>query len=224
MNVWEGKAMALMTWAMKLVWCLSSTTQANLLQVFSNANGWWWCRRCEWIPLWRLWPWYRAVPVHQCWVLERVWSPDKIGTVKLTQAVTLLPKHEHLVWGRCWWWLWNRLTKQSHWKGTVNCWWVSLCGNWGFGCFPGHRSCFCETTTRCRGTKFWHRFWCVIQCLSCCSFGQKSVGVGAEWYNISSCQVSAACHSQLTHLTAYQDVFSRHSRRHCRRWRRRSGS
>lgn len=26
--------------------------------------------------------------------------PDKIGTVKLTQAVTLLPRHEHLVWGR----------------------------------------------------------------------------------------------------------------------------
>lgn len=26
--------------------------------------------------------------------------PDKIGTVKLIQAVTLLPKHEHLVWGR----------------------------------------------------------------------------------------------------------------------------
>lgn len=26
--------------------------------------------------------------------------PDQIGTVKLTQAVTLLPKHEHLVWGR----------------------------------------------------------------------------------------------------------------------------
>lgn len=26
--------------------------------------------------------------------------PDKIGTVKLTQAVTLLPSHEHLVWGR----------------------------------------------------------------------------------------------------------------------------
>lgn len=26
--------------------------------------------------------------------------PDKIGTVKLTQAVVLLPKHEHLVWGR----------------------------------------------------------------------------------------------------------------------------
>ena len=27
-------------------------------------------------------------------------TPDKIGTVKLTQAVTLLPRHEHLVWGR----------------------------------------------------------------------------------------------------------------------------
>lgn len=26
--------------------------------------------------------------------------PDKIGTVKLTQAVTLLTRHEHLVWGR----------------------------------------------------------------------------------------------------------------------------
>lgn len=26
--------------------------------------------------------------------------PDKIGTVKLTQAVVLLPEHEHLVWGR----------------------------------------------------------------------------------------------------------------------------
>uniref|UniRef100_A0A3B1J038 ribonuclease H n=1 Tax=Astyanax mexicanus TaxID=7994 RepID=A0A3B1J038_ASTMX len=26
--------------------------------------------------------------------------PNKIGTVKLTQAVTLLPRHEHLVWGR----------------------------------------------------------------------------------------------------------------------------
>ncbi|KAG1950297.1 hypothetical protein F2P79_010868 [Pimephales promelas] len=26
--------------------------------------------------------------------------PDKIGTVKLTQAVLLLPRHEHLVWGR----------------------------------------------------------------------------------------------------------------------------
>lgn len=26
--------------------------------------------------------------------------PYKIGTVKLTQAVTLLPRHEHLVWGR----------------------------------------------------------------------------------------------------------------------------
>ncbi|KAK0149499.1 hypothetical protein N1851_009770 [Merluccius polli] len=26
--------------------------------------------------------------------------PDKIGTVKLNQAVTLLPRHEHLVWGR----------------------------------------------------------------------------------------------------------------------------
>ncbi|KAL7870669.1 hypothetical protein SRHO_G00081660 [Serrasalmus rhombeus] len=26
--------------------------------------------------------------------------PDVVGTVKLTQAVTLLPKHEHLVWGR----------------------------------------------------------------------------------------------------------------------------
>ena len=26
--------------------------------------------------------------------------PEKIGTVKLTQAVTLLPRHEHLVWGR----------------------------------------------------------------------------------------------------------------------------
>lgn len=26
--------------------------------------------------------------------------PDKIGTVKLTQAVTLLPRHEPLVWGR----------------------------------------------------------------------------------------------------------------------------
>lgn len=26
--------------------------------------------------------------------------PDKIGTVKLTQAVTLLPRHEHLIWGR----------------------------------------------------------------------------------------------------------------------------
>ena len=27
-------------------------------------------------------------------------APEKIGTVKLTQAVTLLPKQEHLVWGR----------------------------------------------------------------------------------------------------------------------------
>ncbi|XP_066566330.1 uncharacterized protein LOC136753848 [Amia ocellicauda] len=27
-------------------------------------------------------------------------APEKIGTVKLTQAVTLLPRHEHLVWGR----------------------------------------------------------------------------------------------------------------------------
>lgn len=26
--------------------------------------------------------------------------PDMVGTVKLTQAVTLLPGHEHLVWGR----------------------------------------------------------------------------------------------------------------------------
>ncbi|XP_038128016.1 uncharacterized protein LOC119774555 [Cyprinodon tularosa] len=26
--------------------------------------------------------------------------PDKIGTVKLTQAVTLLPRHEHLIWGK----------------------------------------------------------------------------------------------------------------------------
>lgn len=26
--------------------------------------------------------------------------PEKIGTVKLTQAVTLLPQHEHLVWGK----------------------------------------------------------------------------------------------------------------------------
>lgn len=26
--------------------------------------------------------------------------PDKIGTVKLTQAIVLLPEHEHLVWGR----------------------------------------------------------------------------------------------------------------------------
>ena len=26
--------------------------------------------------------------------------PDVVGTVKLTQAVTLLPKHEHLVWGK----------------------------------------------------------------------------------------------------------------------------
>lgn len=26
--------------------------------------------------------------------------PDKIGTVKITQAVILLPRHEHLVWGR----------------------------------------------------------------------------------------------------------------------------
>lgn len=26
--------------------------------------------------------------------------PEKVGTVKLTQAVTLLPRHEHLVWGR----------------------------------------------------------------------------------------------------------------------------
>lgn len=26
--------------------------------------------------------------------------PERIGTVKLTQAVTLLPRHEHLVWGR----------------------------------------------------------------------------------------------------------------------------
>lgn len=26
--------------------------------------------------------------------------PDKIGTVKLAQAVILLPRHEHLVWGR----------------------------------------------------------------------------------------------------------------------------
>ncbi|KAL2087418.1 hypothetical protein ACEWY4_016246 [Coilia grayii] len=26
--------------------------------------------------------------------------PEKIGTVKLTQAVTLLPRHEHLVWGK----------------------------------------------------------------------------------------------------------------------------
>lgn len=27
-------------------------------------------------------------------------APEKIGSVKLTQAVTLLPRHEHLVWGR----------------------------------------------------------------------------------------------------------------------------
>lgn len=26
--------------------------------------------------------------------------PDKIGTVKLPRAVTLLPQHEHLVWGK----------------------------------------------------------------------------------------------------------------------------
>lgn len=34
----------------------------------------------------------------QPWRGDKV--PDKIGTVKLTQAVTLLPRHEHLVWGQ----------------------------------------------------------------------------------------------------------------------------
>ncbi|KAJ8366665.1 hypothetical protein AAFF_G00345610 [Aldrovandia affinis] len=32
------------------------------------------------------------------WKGDRI--PDTIGTVKLTSAVTLMPRHEHIVWGK----------------------------------------------------------------------------------------------------------------------------
>lgn len=191
----------------------------------------------------------------ECWKGCEV--PDKIGTVKLTQAVTLLPKHEHLVWGRLpanapmspgstvvveptsskamprgvlvgrlvtplWGDRWVPLTVVNPSDKAVtlkrNCKLADV-----FPCaaiedldvFQGAQAAsgkqHSDTETQNSGTDSEHSG--APSSVSSAVCLDKSLSeLGLSDINVDSCQVSAACKSQLTQLISeYQDIFSRHS-------------
>ena len=123
--------------------------------------------------------------------------PEKVGTVKLTQAVTLLPKQEYLLWGR----LPSNVPKSTMEHSYCGAYHLQVCASGHHGGESGHAAVGRwldphENHKHLRQTTHPEKEQQAGRCLSLC------------------------CELQLvTLLEKYQDVFSKHN--HSRLWRSR---